>query len=75
MRARALRTPSRWLSIADVAQELGVSPKTALRLVRGGTVRGGEMLYPYEGRKGERWHVGREVFEAWLSRRTPQRVG
>jgi len=56
-------TASRWLSIAEVARELGVSRWTAQQRVRDGDIPGGERMYSHE--KGERWHVDRETFNAW----------
>lgn len=53
------------MSIAEVAAELDVSRWTALRLVRAGTVPGGERMYRFEGRNGERWMVNRSIFVLW----------
>jgi len=55
------------MSIAEVAAELGVTPTTALKLLRSGKVPGGERLYEFEGRKGERWAVLRATFEQWCA--------
>lgn len=62
----ASRTPhvvSRWMSIADVARELGVSRWTAQRRVREGQIPGGERMYGTD--RGDRWHVERSIFVAW----------
>jgi excisionase family DNA binding protein len=56
-------TSSRWLSIAEVARELGVSADTAMRRVKTGSIPGGERMYAHG--RGERWHVSREAFTAW----------
>lgn len=64
-----------WMSIAEVAADLGVSPDTALRRVKTGSIPGGERMYRFEGRKGERWHVRRETYQAWRSAVRDQAVG
>jgi excisionase family DNA binding protein len=53
------------MSIAEVAQELGVSPSTVLRKVRSGAIPGGERMWKFDGRKGERWTVLRAAFAGW----------
>ena len=58
----------RWLSIAFVARAIGISTQTARRLVRSGTIPGGALMYRFDNRKGERWHVEREVFDRWQGR-------
>jgi hypothetical protein len=61
------RTPHavpHWISIADVARELGVSRWTAQRRVRAGSIPGGERMYAHD--RGERWHVDRAIFSQWL---------
>jgi hypothetical protein len=59
------RTVTPWLSVAEVARDLAMTPTHALRLIRRGSIPGGEMMYRFEGRKGERWHVDRELFDRW----------
>jgi hypothetical protein len=63
------RLRARWLSVRDVAASLDLTPTWTLRLLRRGTIPGGEMMYRFEGKKGERWHVDAEVFAAWLEAR------
>jgi len=65
IRNRTPHAQRKWLSIPEVAELLEVTRQTAIKLVRQGTVPGGELCYAYERRKGERWHVLRATFEAW----------
>lgn len=52
-----------WLYARDVAADLGVSRTTACDLLR--RIPGAELLYRYEGRKGERWRVPRAAYDTW----------
>jgi excisionase family DNA binding protein len=75
VRNRTPRVLPQWMSIAEVAKNLGVSPDTALRRVKSGSIPGGERMYRFEGRKGERWHVKREAYSAWRSAVREQATG
>lgn len=53
------------MTIAEVAEGLGVTSKAALRNVKSGAIPGGELLYRTERARRERWMVDRATFEAW----------
>lgn len=52
-----------WLHPADIGADLDITRQQATRLIK--RIPGAELLYRYEGRKGERWRVSREAYDAW----------
>lgn len=56
----------RWLSVAEVAQLVGVSERTVHRALRSGALRGDRA-----GGAGSRWHIRPEAVTAWLEPQPP----
>jgi DNA-binding MarR family transcriptional regulator len=63
IRTRTPHVTVEWLYPRDIAEELCVSRQHATRLIK--RIPGAELLYKFEGRRGERWRVARAAYDAW----------
>lgn len=58
-----------WMSVREVARVMGISPATAMKLIKSGKAPGGVFMYRYDARQGEHWRVKRDVFEPWWAQK------
>jgi hypothetical protein len=65
MRSRTRHVRSPYMRVSEVAVTLEISDDSALRQLKSGAIPGGELVYKFEGRRGARWRVSRDVFEQW----------
>lgn len=63
IRNRTPHVTAAWLYASDLAAELDITRQYAARLIK--RIPGAEMLYRYDGRRGERWRVSRAAFAVW----------
>jgi excisionase family DNA binding protein len=57
------------ISFTEIAARLGIARATARKLVREGTIPGGELLYRSAKSGRERWRISRTAVEEWLAQR------
>lgn len=52
-----------WLYARDVAADLDLTVRQAQRWLK--RIPGAELLYQFEGARGERWRITRAAYDAW----------